>query len=80
MPCYGKVSLDIYKNRFCAYCNGLSDEDIALFEPELECTETPSKEEISDIRKLLNFVLVGGASSRQSCDMLFRTDITVTAP
>jgi len=30
VPCYGKASLDINRNRFCAYCNGLSDEEISL--------------------------------------------------
>ena len=72
VPCYGKASLDIYRNRFCAYCNGLSDKDIVFFEPELECTMTPSIEEISDVRQLLNLVLVGGASSWQSCNLKFK--------
>ena len=30
VPCYGKVSLDIYRKRVCAHCNGLSDENMCV--------------------------------------------------
>ena len=79
VPCYGKARVDFYRNRFCAYCNGLSDEDIVFFEPVLACNENPSIEEISDVRQILSLVLVGGASSRQPCDMLFRKSTNITA-
>ena len=57
VPCQSRTSFEVYRNRFCAYCNHVSDDDIDFFEPRLQCLNEPPMEQISDVKRMMHFLL-----------------------
>lgn len=69
VPCVSKVTKEIYRNRFCAYCNGLTDNDIEFFKPTLNCHHLPAFEDVSEDHKLINALF--SDPRYMDCDIAF---------
>lgn len=65
-PCYDKKTFETFRNRFCAYCNGVSDDDIVFLDPALKCGSNPHFDEMSSIQNLVDYVLM-----KDNCDIEF---------
>lgn len=66
LPCVSKSTLEVFRNRYCAYCNGYSDNDLELFEPVLRCTSTPNLKELQNANEIFKRVM-----KQEGCDIYF---------
>lgn len=67
VPCVSRSSLEVFRNRFCAYCHGHDNTDIELLEPVLTCDETLFGWDFPDSKTVFEHVL-----NKSVCNIEFR--------
>lgn len=67
VPCYKRNTSELFRNRFCAYCHGLSDRDVVFFDPSVHCFDSSYFNNIPNTKSLLEYV----SSSHSHCTIQF---------
>ncbi|XP_053380877.1 uncharacterized protein LOC128549001 [Mercenaria mercenaria] len=66
LPVFSNKSLLIFRNQFCAHCNGVAEEDIIFFHPVVSCETTELLSQASSEKEIIELIF-----ANETCDLSF---------